>query len=52
MELSSENFVYDLNEKIKEQKGIFFESNWIHCNAKGNKFCALEVLKILKTNGL
>ncbi|WP_231232536.1 hypothetical protein [Helicobacter canadensis] len=52
MELSSENFVYDLNEKIKEQKGTFFESNWIHCNAKGNKFCASEVLKILKTNGL
>ncbi len=41
------NFLFDLNEVIKENDESLFTKFWIHCNKRGNEIVAREVFKAL-----
>ena len=45
------DFVFDLNEIIKDCKESLFTNYWIHCNARGNEIVADRILEILKQKG-
>ena len=46
------DFVFDLNEVIKDCKEVIFTKHWIHCNARGNEIVADRILEILKQKGV
>lgn len=45
------DFVFDLNEIIKDCKESLFTNYWIHCNARGNEIVADRILETLKQKG-
>ncbi|MDE7255088.1 MAG: hypothetical protein K2N54_02800, partial [Helicobacter sp.] len=44
----SYDFVFDLNEVIKNSQEPLFTNHWIHCNAHGNALCAQYVAQVLR----
>lgn len=52
IQVNSYDFVFDLNEVIKDSKESLFTNHWIHCNSKGNEICAKAVAKFLKAQGI
>ncbi|MDE6044979.1 MAG: hypothetical protein K2F85_05630, partial [Helicobacter sp.] len=42
------NFVFDLNEIIKDSTESLFTNYWIHCNARGNALCAQHAAQVLR----